>query len=177
MRPMTQNRSRGMTLIELIVAMLVLAILMSIGIPSFREFAGNSRSGAAASSLISSLNLARSEALKRSSLVSVCPSVNQADCVDALDWSTGWLVFADPNGNGEVDANELLQISSPLQGGTQAMSTAERATYNTMGMAQIAGAGSVTFTVYQPGCAGPQGRQMVLTLTGALQTTKIACPP
>jgi type IV fimbrial biogenesis protein FimT len=174
---MTKSRSRGMTLIELVVAMLVLAILMSIAIPSFREFAGNSRSGAAASSLISALNLARSEALRRSTPVSVCSSVTLLKCAKALDWSTGWVVFADANGNEDVDANELLQTSPALQSGTRAISTAKLATYNSMGMAQLAGGGSATFTVYQPGCGGDQARQMVLTPTGSLETTKKACPP
>jgi len=62
--------------------------------------------------------LAKSEAAKRSSPTTVCPSTDGATCTGGAVWSNGWLVFSDPNGDGVVDAGEqIIQVGMPLTGG------------------------------------------------------------
>jgi type IV fimbrial biogenesis protein FimT len=60
-------------------------------------------------SLITGLELARSEASARSAEVILCPSSNGHTCRKDGDWSYGWLVFSDGNGNGSVQDIELIK--------------------------------------------------------------------
>lgn len=167
-----KNRIRGFTLIELMVGIMVLAILVGFAVPSFRSFAIESRISAASAELVTALNLARSEALRRSNLVRVCASADQATCSASTDWATGWIVFADTDGNGSPSAAELVQAFGAVQGGVSVSSTVPTVTYNGLGMATSA----ATFTTTHTHCSGKRARQSVLSLTGSLQTTKIDCP-
>ena len=73
------HRTAGFTLVELMIAVLILAILMAAAVPSFRDFAANSRTSAASSDLTTALSLARSEAVRRSGTVIACASADLAD--------------------------------------------------------------------------------------------------
>ena len=102
-------RGRGFTLVELMVTVSILAILLAIGVPNFRNFMLKQQVAADADTLSSAFRLARSEALKRGGVVTICPSPDpSADtpaCVSAAttNWSTGWLIFIDyPNAAGKT---------------------------------------------------------------------------
>jgi type IV fimbrial biogenesis protein FimT len=96
-------QNAGFTLIELMIVIVLVAIFITVGVPSFQNLVSDNRLSTQANSLISSLQLARSEALKLRTPVSVCRSTNGATCAGAGAWETGWLVFEDTNGNGDVD--------------------------------------------------------------------------
>lgn len=83
----------GFTLIELMITVAILAIVLSIGAPSFGEIVKNGRLSAAASCFNGALHAARSEAVKRSTNVTVCPFGDDNTC--GTDWSTGALVFTE----------------------------------------------------------------------------------
>lgn len=120
-----QTRPAGFTLIELMVTLSVLAILLTIGIPSLQMFIQNSRLQSQSASLMGDLNYARAEAVRLGSPVAVCASANGATCSGALTWETGWIVFNDRNSNGVVDAAELpILRAAPALGGGNTMRTA-----------------------------------------------------
>lgn len=172
-----KNRAQGMTLIELMTAMLVLAILMAIAIPSFRDFAADSRTSAVTTDLVTALNLARSEALRRSSNVVACASDDLASCSNSNAWDGGFIVFLDRNGNGAVDMNEpILQTWSESQTDIEARGNAPSAVYNSMGMAVLPpGNANLTLVVKRTGCSGDRAKQVQMSIMGSLQTTKVAC--
>jgi type IV fimbrial biogenesis protein FimT len=97
-------KQTGFTLIELMVVLILAAILLSVGIPSFRDFVRNSRMSAQANDLLSGINLARSEAIKRRSPVTLCSGA--APTCDGGNFQDGWFVFLDENGNGTFDGGE-----------------------------------------------------------------------
>jgi len=97
---MNQRTGKGFTLIELMVTVAVAAILLTVGVPSFRDTVENNRLTAAANELVSALNLARSEAIKRGVRVTVCKSADGAGCTSSGDWEQGWIVFTDLDGDG-----------------------------------------------------------------------------
>ncbi len=102
-----KRKNTGFTLIELIVTISVVAILASIAIPNYTSLIRSNSITAATNELVSSLLLARSEALKRSNTVSVCISnVEQDDCSAATEkeFEKGWLVFLDCNNDGALDS-------------------------------------------------------------------------
>lgn len=177
-------RSRGVTLIELMTALTVLGVLLAISAPSFRQFTANSRTTAATNQLVTALNLARSEALRRSSNTVVCTSSNQASCSGSTDWANGWIVFADRNRNGTVDADELVQSWAGVSNGFSIGATAigpnsavDRLAYNTMGMGEIpAGATRVQFLIASPVCTGNRAGRTEVLVTGMIQSSKVACP-
>lgn len=97
-RPMP--RVRGVTLVELIVALAIAAILMAIALPSFQGTLRSSRVAGATNQFIAAVVLARSEAIKNTRGAGVCASANGSTCQAGTDWGVGLMVWADVNGNG-----------------------------------------------------------------------------
>jgi len=98
----------GFTLLELIVAISIAGILMAMAIPSFSDMIRNNRLTTYANELVGSLNIARSEAVKRGVTVSVRKT--------GTYWNTsGWNVFVDNDEDGTLDAGEeVLKTYAPL---------------------------------------------------------------
>ena len=99
------RRGRGLTLVELMVALAVLVILLTVAVPGMRNFVKNNRLTAAANDLAVSMALARSEAVRRGRPVTVCSSSSGTAC-DGAAWAEGWIVFVDQGTPGTVDGND-----------------------------------------------------------------------
>ena len=97
-----RSRSRGFTLIELLTTLSIAAILVTLAVPSFSEVIKNNRLITQTNDFVTSLNLARSEAIRRGDRVTVCKSSDQASCAGSGGWDQGWIVFKDVNGDGVV---------------------------------------------------------------------------
>lgn len=78
---------RGFTLIEMMVTLTVLAIMLGLGVPSFRNFIAGQKVKSASHDLMTALVLARSEAIKRNAEVTIAP-------ITANTWVSGWTVKA-----------------------------------------------------------------------------------
>ena len=109
--------NRGFTLIELLITLSVAGIMLTIAAPSYRAFVQDSQLIAQSNSLHSAIMLTKSEAVKRSIPATICSSTNGTACNGGAVWSNGWLIFADTNNDNVVDANEIIQVGSPLPGG------------------------------------------------------------
>lgn len=126
--------SDGVTLIELLVTLSVASILLTVAVPGFRVFIQDSRLTTQINNFSSAMMLAKSEALKRSSSATVCPSVNGTTCTGGSAWSNGWLIFSDPNRNGVVDVGEeIIQVGSALTGGNTLSGSRVRITFDANG--------------------------------------------
>jgi type IV fimbrial biogenesis protein FimT len=88
---MFTNTARGFTLIELMVGVGIVAILMAVAVPTFSASRLNNQLRASANGLVASANLARSEAIKRSSNVRMCVSSNGTSCGSG-NWRQGWII-------------------------------------------------------------------------------------
>lgn len=102
-------------MIELMVTVALVAILATVAVPSFETLIKNNRLTSTANGLLTDIYAARSEAIKRASTVTVCGSSNGSDC-DTSDWTKGWLVYVDSNGNGSPDPSEILRVGDKLDG-------------------------------------------------------------
>jgi type IV fimbrial biogenesis protein FimT len=110
-----KNRSRGFTLMELMVVLTVAGVILAIGAPSFGEFRRSNRMAGVANDFLVGVQVARSEAIKRQAGVSMCPSANpEAENATCADTSfVGWIVFADPNNNCQrEDAEAILHVGA-----------------------------------------------------------------
>jgi type IV fimbrial biogenesis protein FimT len=95
-------KARGFTLIEMMTAIFILAVLVSLTIPSFREATLSSRLSGFANDIVASTQLARSEAIKRNVTVTLCASSDGETCNDPDGWEAGWIVLADEGGANEA---------------------------------------------------------------------------
>ena len=115
------QRVSGFTLLELIITIIVLSIVASFAVPSFRETILNNRLTAQVNEASSLISYARSEASKlQSGVVTVCSSTDNASCSGNAAWETGWIVFRDIDGDRVVDTadgDELLKVGAALTGG------------------------------------------------------------
>ena len=88
-------RTAGTTLVELLTTLTIVAILATVAVPGFHTFHLKNQRATEVNRFLHSLFLARSEAIKRAQIVSVCPSTDGRSCAPgAGDWTRGWIVFA-----------------------------------------------------------------------------------
>lgn len=76
----------GFTLLELVITVAVLAIVLSVGIPSFRDMSNRNRLTSVTNEIVGATQLARMEAIRRNTRVVVCPTTNGSTCAGA-NWS------------------------------------------------------------------------------------------
>lgn len=108
-----RNRSRGLTLVELVVTLAVAIILALIAAPMFTTITANNTLSSATNLLSGHMQLARSEAVKRGTAVTICPSGDGTTCAGTTQWALGWIVFEDLATKGEVDVGDTLVAVSP----------------------------------------------------------------
>ncbi|MED5510777.1 MAG: GspH/FimT family pseudopilin [Pseudomonadota bacterium] len=107
------NRN-GFTVIELMIVLSVLAIISATALPSFKNTLTQLEIDGQIDELVSMIYRARSEAIKRNRVVTVCKSIDKNSCGGT--WSDGWIVFEDKNADGEKDADETKISVGKIQG-------------------------------------------------------------
>lgn len=169
----------GVTLVELVIAIAVLAILTAIALPSFQSTIRSNRLATSTNQLVSAISLARSEAIRNTRGAGVCSSNDGVNCVASSDWSGGWLVWSDVNGNGTFDAGTDIALRY-MQGNRQVVVAGPEASdavrYDRRG--RLAAGADVRFSL-QPQECGSQKllRNLTLTRVGQLQKELLAsCP-
>ncbi len=109
------SRQYGFTLIELAIALAIVAILATIGTQSFASVLHAARASSAGSSLLESLTLARSAAASHEVDVVLCPSSDGTSCTAGFHWESGWIAFADIHEDGERSADEpIVHVQAAL---------------------------------------------------------------
>lgn len=111
------RRQTGFTLIELMVVIAITAILIAMAVPSMSAFLAKWQMNSALNAFTGSMRQARSEAIKSSRIVTVCPSTNGSSCDDTNEWKNGWIIYLDLNNDGDLDSGEeVLAVQSSLSG-------------------------------------------------------------
>jgi type IV fimbrial biogenesis protein FimT len=95
-------RNSGFTLIELLSVITVMAILLAIGVPSFKFVTAANRASAEINGLLGDMQLARAEAIREGQWVTICASNDGLTCAGGAgtNWNIGWIVFSDPPDTG-----------------------------------------------------------------------------
>jgi type IV fimbrial biogenesis protein FimT len=107
--PQKQGHSDGFTAIELLVVIAILGVLAALAAPSFTESIKRYRVNSIRDNLISSIQWARSEAIRRRVQVGLVQSTGCGAALGSVnDWDCGWDAFLDANGDGVFNAGELV---------------------------------------------------------------------
>ncbi len=180
-------RLNGFTLIELMTTIAVVAILLVIAIPSYEYLMTTNRLAGEINEFTSSLNFARSEAIKRGQQIVVCKSNTQGcladsdpsdcSCTNAGDWGQGWIIFVDSlTINDAVDVGEtIVKGYPPLEGGairdtlTGAVNVANRIHFNRNGFSGGPGISSGTVRLCDNHLDTSKARALMVELSGRIQ--------
>jgi len=151
---MNTRCQNGFTLYELLVTLLIVGVVMTLGLPNFTAFTQNSRVTATANDLHGSFHLARSEAARGKTNITICASKNSMEknpkCDSQIEDGTfddGWIVFVDLNGDIVRDAgtDNILRVHPAIDANIDIL-TNDGATYFSfagtgLGRGDVAGAG------------------------------------
>ncbi|WP_026279882.1 GspH/FimT family pseudopilin [Thioalkalivibrio sp. ALJ16] len=173
------ERSRGFTLVELMVTLLVASILLGIGVPAFGSLVEQTRLTTSTNQFLTTLHMARSEAIRRGHLVTLCTSNDGNTCTSGADWDAGWILYANPArteqppdpasilraGNAWTDSNVAVAGNQPVS---------QHISYNALGQSErLSGAllmGTVTV------CTGNgEGRAIIISSTGRPRVDTADC--
>jgi type IV fimbrial biogenesis protein FimT len=148
------RRHSGFTMMELLMVIVIVAVLASIAIPSFRYVTNSNRIATEVNGLLGDLQFARSQAVKEGQTVTVCASAgpNYTACSNNSNWAAGWIVFLDTNGDKVRQNTEAIIRTQPALGGTDTFiatpGTFHAITYNRMGYAPTGQATAINITLH-----------------------------
>jgi type IV fimbrial biogenesis protein FimT len=178
------KRDNGFTLIELLITMVVVAILLMVGVPGFKQLVKNNRISGQAGKLIMALQVARSEAVKRGAATVICASTDQLTCSGDSDWASGWIAFSDLDRDATLDGNgtcttEADHLSKEcimrVTGALESVSVAGGDDYIAFQPGGHASNGPVIFTVKADNCEYQQQRRITVTRQGQTSSKKEDC--
>jgi type IV fimbrial biogenesis protein FimT len=114
-RPSAHAAQRGVTLMEVMIVVGIVGVLLAFAVPSFQEFVARNRLDGAAQELLTSLQLARSEATRRGAQV----TMRLSGTAGSKDWGSGWTMFVDADADGVLDTGEEvirqgMALTAPL---------------------------------------------------------------
>lgn len=160
---------RGLTVIELMVTLIIVAIVVSIAVPNFRDFIQDTRATTESNKIVGALNLARSEAIKRGTPVSVCPSSDQASCSGDTDWGKGWIVFVGVSGS----LDEVLRVWEAPGDDVALDSEAQAFSYDSLG--EAAAGGGEWIEIDTDSCTAAWVRRIELNAAGRVNVQRGSC--
>ena len=152
---MEKRLQTGFTLYELLITFLLVGIILALGVPNLAEFTRNSRMTGTANDLHAAFQLARSEAARAKTNITICASANALDAGANCGgtWDQGYIVFVDEDGDlTRGGGNEtVLRAHGPADSGVS-LAVANDAAYFSfaatgLGRGDVGGNPSVTQVV------------------------------
>ena len=154
---------QGYTLIELVTGLALVATTLAWGVPSFGVLLRNAARTREVNQFIQAVYVARSEAIKRNGVVSLCPSRDGTTCATDSPWDRGWIVFVnlDRDSPAVRDSDEeLLRVYPPWASGQIA---ANRTTLSFRPFGQSGVTATITFCDDRGSAAA---RAVIISQTG-----------
>jgi type IV fimbrial biogenesis protein FimT len=151
------SAERGFSLIELVIAMVILGALLAIAPPAYHDWIASQQLANHARYLADTLDIARSEAIKHGYRVNVCKSADLRQCTTRGGWESGWIMYVDENHDGDIDSDEqVLRREGAAPDGITVQANhpvANYVSYTSLGHARmLSGALQMgTFVVCKPG--------------------------
>jgi type IV fimbrial biogenesis protein FimT len=168
------KRQSGFNLTELVIVMAIVAILLSIGVPSYRYVTNSYRMSSEVNGLLGDLMYTRAESVKEGQGVTVCVS-NGVTCLGNTSWQNGWVVFSNPTGAANPPAGSILRVQAAFSGTVPdtfvASNGVSAVTYNREGFATTAaGFPATTITLHDQTANAAWTRCLLISAQGTLTT-------
>lgn len=139
------ERPPGFTLPEVMFSMAIVAGLVAWGVPAFRDLERNAARTSEVNLFLQAIYLARSEAIKRNGVVSLCPTQDGSTCAGSGSaWDRGWIVFVnlDRDSPAVRDAGEDLLYAYPAWTGGSVLANRATLSFRAFGQSGV----TATFT-------------------------------
>ncbi len=166
------SKTAGWTLVELMVALVLLVVVAGMAIPSFTELNRSNQMTTAANEVLHALQTARHEAASRGRTVTACASSNGQSCDG--NWGDGWMVFVNTGlqgGGAPADIGEILRIGES----STVVTTRSGAPLVSFGGTGEVVLGAGTIELERPGCGPGEGRQIRVTAGGSAGVSSMDC--
>ena len=162
-----QKPPPAFTVLELLVTVSVASILLLTGIPSLTQFSRQQKMKAAIGHLHYDLMMGRSEAVTRNVSTVACPGDPDSGCSGEPDWTGGWIVFADFNGDQQFQGGDPLVRHGQQIENVQILGTSGRREIRFFPNGSAPGSNSsITFC----GTGGPsEARRLVISNLGRIR--------
>jgi type IV fimbrial biogenesis protein FimT len=180
-----KHRSRGFTLMELMMVLAIAGVILAVGAPSFTEFRRNNRLVAVANDMLGTVQVARTEAIKRQVPVSMCPSANPGAAAASCSTTQafrGWIAFVDTNGDCVHDTGEVVvRVGATIDATVTSKANGNCISFAATGFRQaVAGTTTASNTVFcdargfnfQPGTTLSMARGIEVGATGRARLTR-----
>jgi type IV fimbrial biogenesis protein FimT len=178
-----RGAQRGLTLLESLVALAVLAVLAGSAVPSMADWVNRVRLNTVAQELAVDFDFARGAAVARNHRATACKAGaaagGSAVCSEAGDWSQGWLVFEDRNGNAQREEDEpvLLQRNALPEGWKASGNTtvADYVSYTPLGLTRLVQGGfqAGTITLCRAAAGPTEARRIIVNSVGRPRVAKV----
>lgn len=164
------DRPVGFTLIEVVVFVAMLAILMSVAVPSFVSTVASNRTSSYANDFVSSLNYARGEAVARRAAVTVCTSADGTNCranndADKGNWQKGWIVT--------IPADNVILLVGSAFAAQVALSGTASISFDASGA--LSASGVQSFSLVNQACTNNGNRRIDVSPTGRVSINAVSC--
>lgn len=177
------RRAAGLTLVEILVTLSIVALLMTLAVPSFKPMLERWRVKQSLGALTDTLRLARSEAIKRGGNVVIQKLPNNTHgctlAADAADWGCGWRVFVDANADNDYAANEETLQLAQIPAGIEVKHTINAAAIRMDRWGKMGGLNAKSFVVspHPEGTSSAATRTLCISAGGRIHENEgAACP-
>jgi type IV fimbrial biogenesis protein FimT len=104
MQYLEHKNQSGFSLVELLISVFMLSILLTVGIPAFNGISQENALADISNRFISSITLARSEAVSKNTIVVMCQlNAARTACDNDGNWEDGWVVWIDLDGGLDLE--------------------------------------------------------------------------
>lgn len=160
------NSQRAMTVVEILIALAIFAVLLSIAIPNFAALVQDRKAEVALEKIARAINFARTRAITSGELVTLCPSDDGLQCQSS--WLAGGMVFSDRNADRSVNDEDevLLVLNQDIKGGTIRWRSFQNKQYLQINAQGFTRNQNGSFTYCPDDKIAEKARQLVINRTG-----------